>query len=212
MTERKRSKAEERSYAALLHEIEELERDELRLEKRNRDRKLKERMIPASGARIEREVPVRPRKIRVTAAFDEDLVKWFRAMGLGYQARMNAVLRAYMLAMSRGRSQPEGQRLEGGREILREAPGAAPRRAVVRTRRRRPAPRTGGDRHAVQWRSEATGAERARRAGGDVTAACCRSRAARSLRDPLGSATGRLRAAAAVSSRDMDEPSVLRSI
>ena len=101
VTERKRSKAEERYYAALLHEIEGLKQEqELRLlEMRNRDRKLKEQMIPAAWSRIEREVPVRPRKIRVTAAYDEELVKWFRAMGLGYQSRMNAVLKAYMLAM-----------------------------------------------------------------------------------------------------------------
>ena len=46
-----------------------------------RDRKLKERMIPRAWVRVERDVPVRPRKVRVTAAYDEELVKWFRAMG-----------------------------------------------------------------------------------------------------------------------------------
>jgi uncharacterized protein (DUF4415 family) len=35
-------------------------------------------------------------KIRVTAYFDQEVVKWFRAQGRGYQTRMNAVLRAYM--------------------------------------------------------------------------------------------------------------------
>jgi uncharacterized protein (DUF4415 family) len=92
VTERKRSKPEERSYAALLLELGEME-------KWNRDRKLKERMIPGAWRTIEAEVPVRPKKVRVTAAYDEELVKWFRAMGHNYQARMNAVLRAYMLAM-----------------------------------------------------------------------------------------------------------------
>ena len=101
VTERKRSKAEERSYAALLDEIEELKRwEELRLlEKENRDRKLKQEMIPATWHTVERDVPVRPKKVRVTAAYEEELVKWFRAMGHNYQARMNAVLKAYMLAM-----------------------------------------------------------------------------------------------------------------
>jgi uncharacterized protein (DUF4415 family) len=101
VTERKRSKVEERHYAALLDEIEDLQKDmELaELEKWNRDRKLKERMLPGAWRTIERDVPVRPKKIRVTVAYDEELVRWFRAMGLGYQARMNAVLRAYMLAM-----------------------------------------------------------------------------------------------------------------
>ena len=56
-------------------------------------------MIPRAWWTIEQDVPVRPKKFRVTAAFDEELVKWFRAMGHNYQARMNAVLKAYMLAM-----------------------------------------------------------------------------------------------------------------
>ena len=92
VTERKRSKAEERNYAALLLELDDLE-------KAHRDRALKARMMPADWRRIEAEVPVRPKKIRVTAAFDEEVVKWFRAMGHNHQARMNAVLKAYMLAM-----------------------------------------------------------------------------------------------------------------
>jgi uncharacterized protein (DUF4415 family) len=101
VSERKRTKEEERHYAALLHEIEELKKwEELRvMEKENRDRKLKERMIPREWLTIERDVPVRPKRLRVTARYDEELVKWFRAMGHNYQARMNAVLRAYMLAM-----------------------------------------------------------------------------------------------------------------
>ena len=65
----------------------------------DRRRKLKEEMIPAAWRTVEKDVPVRPKKIRVTAAYEEELVKWFRAMGHNYQARMNAVLKAYMLAM-----------------------------------------------------------------------------------------------------------------
>lgn len=56
-------------------------------------------MIPPEWRSVERDVPVRPRKTKVTAAFDAEVVKFFRAMGLGYQARMNQVLRAYMLAI-----------------------------------------------------------------------------------------------------------------
>ena len=55
-------------------------------------------MIPADWSRIEDEVPVRPRKEKLTVKFDEDLVRWFRAMGLGYQGRMNRILRTFMLA------------------------------------------------------------------------------------------------------------------
>ncbi len=92
MTERKRTKREERSYSEMLEEIEELE-------KWNRDSKLKRAVIPPDWHKVARHVPVRSRKTRITAAFDADLVKWFRSLGHGYQARMNAVLRAYMLAV-----------------------------------------------------------------------------------------------------------------
>jgi uncharacterized protein (DUF4415 family) len=37
-------------------------------------------------------------KERVTIRLDRDVVAWFRSQGRGYQARMNAVLRAYMAA------------------------------------------------------------------------------------------------------------------
>ena len=97
------------------------------MEKRNRDRKLKERMIPAEWRAIERDVPVRPRKLRVTAAYDEELVKWFRAMGQGYQARMNAVLqRLHAGDEVAGDRQPEGPRLEGGRDLRHVAGGPLP--------------------------------------------------------------------------------------
>ncbi len=35
-------------------------------------------------------------KQRLTLRLDADLVEWFKAQGPGYQARMNAVLRAYV--------------------------------------------------------------------------------------------------------------------
>jgi len=37
-------------------------------------------------------------KTRITVRLDEDVVKWFRSMGSGYQPRMNDVLRAFMHA------------------------------------------------------------------------------------------------------------------
>ena len=39
------------------------------------------------------------RRCGSTRAYDEDVARFFRTMGQGYQARMNAVLRAYMLAI-----------------------------------------------------------------------------------------------------------------
>jgi uncharacterized protein (DUF4415 family) len=92
MAERKRTKNEEKSYADLLRELTELEDDW-------NETKLKKRMLPAEWRRLEATAPCRPRKTRITAAFDAGVVRWYRALGHGYQARMNAVLRAYMLAV-----------------------------------------------------------------------------------------------------------------
>ncbi len=47
---------------------------------------------------VDAENPTRPRKVHVTLRLDGDVAKWFWRQGEGYQARMNAVLRAYMLA------------------------------------------------------------------------------------------------------------------
>jgi uncharacterized protein (DUF4415 family) len=41
-----------------------------------------------------------PRKTRIHASLDKDVVDWFRRQGRGYQTRMNAVLRKYMEAQS----------------------------------------------------------------------------------------------------------------
>ncbi len=38
----------------------------------------------------------RPKKKAIYAKFDEDVIEYYQGFGRGYQARMNAVLRAYM--------------------------------------------------------------------------------------------------------------------
>ena len=43
-------------------------------------------------------LPAGTRKKTVTMRMDEDVLEWFRSRGKGYSTRMNAVLRAYMLA------------------------------------------------------------------------------------------------------------------
>ncbi len=103
MTSRKRTPAQERRYVELLGELGEMEIWV-------RDDRLKRALIPDAWAGIEREVAVRPRKVKLTAAFDADLVKWYRGMGLGYQARMNAVLRAFMLALMSKEIEGRGDR------------------------------------------------------------------------------------------------------
>ena len=42
-----------------------------------------------------------PHKVQLTLRLDDDVVKWFRAQGKGYQTQMNAVLKAYKEAKQR---------------------------------------------------------------------------------------------------------------
>jgi uncharacterized protein (DUF4415 family) len=94
VTERKRTKTEERAYAELHDTLHELEA--LRLDMALAFERLKLDNMPTEWAGVEARVPVRRRKVRITAAFDEDIARFFRSLGHGYQARMNAVLRAYV--------------------------------------------------------------------------------------------------------------------
>ena len=40
----------------------------------------------------------RPVKIQVKINYDADILEWFRSFGKGYQTKINAVLREYMLS------------------------------------------------------------------------------------------------------------------
>jgi uncharacterized protein (DUF4415 family) len=97
VTERKRTKAEERAHAELHDTLQELQAVEL--EMRLRFERLKFDHMPFAWAAVESRHPVRPKQVRINATYDEDVARFFRTMGRGYQARMNAVLRAYMLAI-----------------------------------------------------------------------------------------------------------------
>jgi uncharacterized protein (DUF4415 family) len=92
MSERKRTKAEEISFSRMVSEMEEQMTEIDRL-------KLKQRLIPPGWHLVENLTPVRPVKTKLNLALDADMVKWFRALGRGYQPRMNAVLRGYMHAV-----------------------------------------------------------------------------------------------------------------
>lgn len=92
MTDRKRTKSEERNYAELMSDLYELD-----LWRRQNEMKL--RNIPEGWHHIEREIPCTPKKAKVTMNLDADMLRWFRAMGKGYQSRVNAILRVYMLAV-----------------------------------------------------------------------------------------------------------------
>jgi uncharacterized protein (DUF4415 family) len=58
---------------------------------------------PASGAEhwAAARVGLPPRKTRIHASLDADVVHWFKQQGRGYQTRMNSVLRRYMDAHSK---------------------------------------------------------------------------------------------------------------
>ena len=56
-------------------------------------------MIPPDWHGLEKVAPTRPKKVRITAAYDADVARWYRGLGEGYQARMNAVLRVTMQAV-----------------------------------------------------------------------------------------------------------------
>jgi len=53
--------------------------------------------IPEDWRDIAQRAP-EPRRVKMSIRFDEDVVKFFRLMGVGYQGRINQVLRAFMLA------------------------------------------------------------------------------------------------------------------
>jgi uncharacterized protein (DUF4415 family) len=90
---RKRSPAEKRAYSELDLLVIELERAQLR---QHAERMLS---LPGGWCSLEKTSPTQPRKTSLTLRLDADVVKWYRALGSGYQARMNAVLRIYMKAL-----------------------------------------------------------------------------------------------------------------
>jgi uncharacterized protein (DUF4415 family) len=60
--------------------------------------RLKMRMMGDGWSSYE-DVPVRPRRSRVTVGLDADMVDWFRLTGEGWHGRIEQVLRAFMLAV-----------------------------------------------------------------------------------------------------------------
>jgi uncharacterized protein (DUF4415 family) len=92
MLDRKRSKTEERSFARMLADLESQEADFERF-------KRTQRLVPPGWHSVERRAEIKPKKTKLTVTLDADMVAWFRALGRGYQPRMNAILRAYMHAV-----------------------------------------------------------------------------------------------------------------
>lgn len=58
--------------------------------------------LPSDWTGLDYWSPVEKPKTRVTIRLDADMVKWFRALGPGYQTRINLVLRIYYLGLVGG--------------------------------------------------------------------------------------------------------------
>ena len=93
----KPTKQEENRVEAEIRAFFEMARLDLELadlERRNALRK----SIPEGWRTVESDHPTRPRKVQVSLRLDKDVAGWFWQQGQGYHSRINAVLRAFMLA------------------------------------------------------------------------------------------------------------------
>jgi len=73
----------------------------LRLEWAMHDEIARHQVVPSEWARIFYERPERKKK-RITIGIDEDVLRFFKSMGTGYQGRINDTLRAFMFARLAG--------------------------------------------------------------------------------------------------------------
>ncbi|MBY8978193.1 BrnA antitoxin family protein [Rhodobacteraceae bacterium NNCM2] len=91
MTERKLKIFERLSMMEL-----QLELKKQQLEWEDLERRLD--YIPREWHHMEKTAPCTTPKHKLTLSLDKDVVKFYRGLGRGYQARMNSILRSYMHA------------------------------------------------------------------------------------------------------------------
>ena len=89
--------ARNRSDASILKDLAALEKGLARWRESERIRRA--RLKAPAG--IDEAPSTTPQKTSLTLRLDADIVAWFRGKGRGYQARINAVLRAHMLTCAR---------------------------------------------------------------------------------------------------------------
>jgi hypothetical protein len=90
------------------------------------------REIPAAWAVLEQDIDVEEPKVKVTIRLDESVAKYFRAMGKGYQERINRVLATYaQMQIARVNRVNEIEAVRDG-----VAAGATMQEALDRSRRR----------------------------------------------------------------------------
>lgn len=100
---RKRDTAEEKSLARMIDGLEDLESD-LRIMQRTRG------IVPPGWSRAHKAAPCHPPKVKTTLRLDAEVFAWYRSLGVGYQRRMNEVLRCYMHAMISKHVEQSGDR------------------------------------------------------------------------------------------------------
>ena len=90
-----------------LEDLPALDKEHIKKLKKMRDRDIDVSDMPAlTQEQLSRFLPskllnrslYRPVKVQVKINYDADVLEWFRSFGRGYQTRINAVLREYMLA------------------------------------------------------------------------------------------------------------------
>lgn len=92
MNDIKRTKAQMRAHMDLLLQ---LSQHETWMD----DYRRRQEYIPADWHKLDEIAPCVPEKTKITIRVDARTVRWFRTMGTGWQARMDAVLRLYMTAL-----------------------------------------------------------------------------------------------------------------
>ena len=77
-------------------------------------------LIPVAWDTLERDVDVNEKKVKITLRLDESVAKFYRAMGEGYQTRMNRIL-ATFAQMRMGQVTMENERVAAEMRKIREA-------------------------------------------------------------------------------------------
>lgn len=72
------------------------------------ERQLKDRGLPEGWDALAWDLPAEPAKTKMTLSLERDVIDWYAALGPDHAARINAVLRLYMLGVqSREIESPE---------------------------------------------------------------------------------------------------------
>ena len=90
---RRRTKQEEQDLTRMVTDIEALEAE-------NFVRKRMAGGLPTGWLSAHEDAPCGPAKTKMTIRMDTDVLEWYRALGQGYQNRINTVLRAYKNAVT----------------------------------------------------------------------------------------------------------------